>query len=75
MSDHTPTFADICSAIAEGSIAATLDGAAYQVSIYELRRYFDRSRSLPASPTSDSRVSLAINDRSNWSAFIQTFVA
>ena len=75
MSDHTPTLADLCSAIAEGSIAATLDGATYQVSIYELRRYFNRHRSQPTPPTSGSQARFATDNTGNWSAFISTVVA
>jgi len=48
MSDHIPTFADICSAIAEGHITASSDGSMYHVNALELRRYLDKLRSLPA---------------------------
>ncbi len=48
MSDHIPTLADVCSAIAEGSIVATLDGTMYQINALELRRYLNKSRPLPA---------------------------
>jgi hypothetical protein len=75
VSNHTPTFADLCSAIAEGTIGATLDGATYQVSVYELRRHFNKSRSLSALLSSDSPASLAVNDPDNWSASIRTSVA
>ncbi|MGH2494642.1 MAG: hypothetical protein ACRDIV_08040 [Ktedonobacteraceae bacterium] len=75
MSNHTPTFADLCSAIAEGTIGATLDGDAYQLSVYELRRYFNKSRTLPALLSSDSPSILATNDPAHWSASIRTFVA
>ena len=75
MSNHTPTFADLCSAIAEGTIGATLDGEMYQLSVYELRRYFNQSRSLPTLLSPDSPTSLIANDPGNWSAFIRTSVA
>ena len=39
MADRIPTLGDLCSAIAEGQIAATIDGAMYQMSVFELRRY------------------------------------
>ncbi len=65
MSNHTPTFADLCSAIAEGTIGATLDGEMYQLSVYELRRHFNKSRSLPTLPSSDLPASLAVNDSSS----------
>lgn len=48
MSDHIPTFADVCSAIAEGQLAVAIDGGMYQVNALELRRYLNRFRSLPA---------------------------
>ncbi len=47
MFDQIPTFADVCSAIAEGRLAATSDGRIYEVSALELRRYFNERRSLP----------------------------
>lgn len=49
MSDCTPTLADLCSAIAEGHVSASIDGDVYQVNLRELRRYFRMLRSL--SPT------------------------
>jgi len=75
VSNHTPTFADLCSAIAEGTIGATLDGEMYQLSVYELRRYFDRSRSLPHFLSSNLPDSLAATDLTNWSASMQTSLA
>ena len=75
MSNHTPTFADLCSAIAEGNIGATLDGDTYQLSVYELRRYFNKSRSLPHLLSSGLPASLAVDDLMNWSASMQTSVA
>lgn len=47
MSDHIPTLADVCSAIAEGHIAAARDGLMYQVNALELRRYLNSLRPLP----------------------------
>ena len=47
MPDHTPTFAELCSAIADGGVIATLDGSMYEVNAFELRRYFSKSRILP----------------------------
>ncbi len=57
MSDHIPTLADVCCAIAEGHVSATLDGSLYSVNALELRRYFNKSRPLPSitqSPASSS---------------------
>ena len=31
MPDYTPTFAELCSAIADGGVIATLDGSVYEV--------------------------------------------
>ena len=47
MPDYTPTFADLCSAIANGGVLATLDGSMYEVNAFELRRYLNKSRVLP----------------------------
>jgi hypothetical protein len=44
MPDYTPTFADLCSAIADGGVIATLDGSMYEVNAFELRRYFNKLR-------------------------------
>ncbi|MBO0781234.1 MAG: hypothetical protein J2P37_20640 [Ktedonobacteraceae bacterium] len=46
MSNRTPTFADVCHAIAEGKIAATVEGSVYQVNALELRRYLNKYRVL-----------------------------
>lgn len=75
MSNHTPTFADLCSAIAEGTIGATLDGDMYQLNVYELRRYFNKSRSLPHFLSSGLPASLAATDSTNCSASMQTSLA
>lgn len=47
MPDYTPTFAELCSAIADGGVIATLDGSVYEVNAFELRRYFSKARVLP----------------------------
>jgi hypothetical protein len=57
MADRIPTFADICTAIAEGSLAATSDGSMYQVNAFELRRFLNNFRSLPAISFPDAQVS------------------
>lgn len=48
MSDRIPTLADVCSAIAEGHIPVAVEGPMYQVNALELRRYFNKLRSLPS---------------------------
>jgi len=70
MADHTPTLGDLCSAIAEGHIAATIDGAMYQLNAFELRRYLNKFRSLPLpSITSVLDQSPATHpDSGNWPA-------
>ena len=74
MSDRIPTLADLCSAIADGRIVATLEGSMYTVNALELRRYLNTFRSLPtlSSTTPSSLSSLA--ESSNWSASAQTSV-
>jgi hypothetical protein len=47
MSDRIPTLAEVCSAIAEGRLAVSSDGSTYQVSAFELRRYFGNNCSFP----------------------------
>ena len=47
MFDQTLTLGDVCSAIAEGRLAATSDGRTYEVTALELRRYFNQRRSFP----------------------------
>ena len=56
MADRIPTFADICSAIAEGSLASTIDGAMYAVNALDLRRYLNTFRSLPVISTATTQV-------------------
>ena len=47
MSDRIPTFADLCTAIAEGQLPTVLNGSSYEVNASELRRYLNSFRSLP----------------------------
>ena len=75
MADRTPTLGDLCSAIAEGQIAATIDGAMYQMSVFELRRYLNKFRSLPIISTAVNQDSSPHSDTQNWSVSIQTSVA
>ena len=74
MSDRIPTLADLCSAIADGSIVATLEGSMYTVNALELRRYLNTFRLLPTiSSTTPSALS-SLAESSNWSASAQTSV-
>ncbi len=47
MPNYIPTFAELCSAIADGGVLATLDGSDYEVNAFELRRYFSKPSLLP----------------------------
>lgn len=73
MTDHVPTLADVCSAIAEGSIIATLDGTMYQINALELRRYLNTFRPLPIVTT--VQASPQHTDLNNWPGSSQTSVA
>jgi hypothetical protein len=66
MSDHIPTFADLCSAIAEGRLSVASDGATYQVSALELRRYFNKHRAVPIISSSQACAS-SHSETSIWS--------
>lgn len=76
MADRTPTFGDLCSALAEGQIAATVDDAMYQLSAFELRRYLNKFRSLPnICEVLDQSSSSPHSDSVSWSAAAPIFVA
>ncbi len=75
MSDHIPTLADVCSAIADGNIVATLDGSMYEVKAYELRRYLNKFRLLPSIFSTTPQILSAHTQSSNWSASARTSVA
>ncbi|HZS75598.1 MAG TPA: hypothetical protein VFA41_03215 [Ktedonobacteraceae bacterium] len=68
MSDRIPTLADLCSALADGSIQATCDGSMYHVNALELRRYLNRFRSLPTISSVDAP---AVSQTSGWSVSTQ----
>jgi len=75
MADRTPTLGDLCSAIAEGQIAATIDGAMYQMSVFELRRYLNKFRSLPTISTALDQSSSPHSESDSWSASTQISIA
>jgi len=75
VSDRTPTFADLCNAIADGSIVATLDGSMYEVRVLDIRRYLDRVHSQQTLSGSDTQASLPGNDLRKWFASVRSFVA
>ena len=72
MSDRFPTFADVCSAIAEGHIEAAVDGSMYQVNAFELRRYLNKHRPLPTiqytSSSSPIQDPLPCSDVADWTS-------
>jgi hypothetical protein len=75
MSDRNPTLADVCSAIADGHIAAVIDGSMYRINALELRRYLNKLRSLPvvsvtAAPDSSPRA-----NSPEWPAVAGTSIA
>jgi hypothetical protein len=71
MSDRIPTLADLCCAIAEGHVTASVDGSMYLVNALELRRYLNNSHSCSAAP----QPSVTLADSSNWSLPTQISVA
>jgi hypothetical protein len=71
MPDRIPTLADICCAIAEGHIPASVDGSVYQVNARELRRYLNQSLALPALP----QLSALSADSPEWTVPTQISVA
>jgi hypothetical protein len=75
MSDRNPTLADVCSAIADGHIAAVVDGAMYRVNALELRRYLNKLRSLPAVSVTGAPDSSAHANSPEWPAVARTSVA
>ena len=74
MSDRIPTLADLCSAIADGSIVATLEGSMYTVNALELRRYLNTFRSLPTISSALQTALSSLAESSNWSASAQTTI-
>ena len=75
MADRIPTFADLCSAIVEGQISATIEGSMYQMNALDIRRYLNKFRSLPTISTSPEQNTASSTDSVNWSASIQTSLA
>ena len=75
MSDRNPTLADVCSAIADGHIAAVIDGAMYRVNALELRRYLNKLRSLPAASVIVAPDSSSCANSSEWPVTARTSVA
>jgi len=74
MSDRIPTLADLCSAIADGSIVATLEGSMYTLNALELRRYLNTFRSLPTISSTHQTTLSSLTESNNWSATAQTTI-
>ena len=75
MSDRIPTFADLCCALVEGNIPATIDGSTYAVNALELRRYLNKFRSLPTISSNDSQMIALHKESGNWSTSAQSQLA
>lgn len=81
MSDYVPTFADLCSAIAEGKLSASVDGSMYELNALELRRYLNAFRPLPliSTPPVAAQAAHTHTDTSSgsasWSGSTQSSVA
>ena len=74
MSDRIPTLADLCSAIADGTIVATLEGSMYAVNALELRRYLNTFRSLPTISSTHETALSSLAESNHWSATAQTTI-
>jgi len=75
MTNRIPTLADVCSAIAEGHIAAAVDGSMYQVNAFELRRYLNKLCSLPTPIVSSLSTQDPGSDSSEWATPVRISVA
>jgi hypothetical protein len=75
VTDRTPTFGDLCCAIADGQIAATLNGSMYEVNALELRRYLGRFFVGQMSSFSAPQAAPQAGDSQEWPASTHTSVA
>lgn len=75
MTDHTPTLGDLCCAIADGSLAAQLNGSMYEVNALELRRYLSKFRATPSLSFASLESALLGSDSQQWSGSTHTSVA
>jgi len=62
-----PTFGDLCCAIADGKIAATLNGSMYEVNALELRRYLSSFYAAQPVPFSEPQTEPQGGDSQSWS--------
>lgn len=75
MTDHTPTFADLCNAILDGSLPATLSGSMYEVNALELRRFLGRFHSSQNAAFALPQISTESSDAQPWSPTSHSSVA
>ena len=75
MTDRTLTFGDLCCAIADGSLAATLNGSMYEINALELRRYLSGFFAAQTLSHSDSPTAPLSGDVQEWGASTPTSVA
>lgn len=75
MTDRTMTFGDLCCAIADGKIAATLNESMYEVNALELRRYFSRFLAAQSRPCSDPQAPAQGSSGQEWPASTHSSVA
>ncbi len=75
MSDHVPTLADICSAIADGHIDASVEGDVYQLNARELRRYLRRLHSRSSATIPVAPEPMSSSETNLWAALARISVA
>lgn len=75
MTDRTLTFGDLCCAIADGKIAATLNESMYEVNALELRRYFSRFLAAQPLSCSDPQAPSQASNGQDWPASTHSSVA
>jgi hypothetical protein len=75
VTDRTPTLADLCCAIADGSLVAQLNGSMYEVNALELRRYLSKFRGIPSLSFASLESAPLGSDSQQWSGSTHTSVA
>jgi hypothetical protein len=76
VTDRTLTLGDLCCAIADGSLAAQLNGSMYEVNALELRRYLSKFHSCAPALLSVPLPGVPLGSNSQqWSGSTHTSVA
>jgi hypothetical protein len=75
VTDRTLTLGDLCCAIADGSLAAHLNGSMYEVNALELRRYLSKFPATPSLSFSYMQSAPLGSDSQQWSGSTHTSVA